>query len=411
MEREKRHPNARRFERLLHNLHPVLRQFADDDDRIGFRLADDLRGLKKWAENLHAADVASAQGDIVVNDADDQAVAGRRTAHEFAAERTEAKPRSVNENARNLPSVLKSGAIHRVEDVADETAEEPPDGEEERSERGKAERELEESFVVEAGVVVDDDRTQERAQNASSAQRKEVRYHRPRPDDAVDAKEHKKHEDGEHANRQSLHHHHPRHIHRKSVQDDEVEDGDRHDIEDDPERHFRVGEAAAHRDAAVVRNRIEQLTDVEEFNSGDVAIDDNRGNCHRQQPQPARTRLQRHADETDGDEKRRKEIENPRRLALAQPDGTEDAVVQVILVRRHHPPGGCAAIQKAANHPPQDGKRRIKDWHTHRQKRNADRDEVRVRFVRKQRQGGKNEPDEHRPAVAEKDGGWIVVVA
>ena len=50
----------------------------------------------------------------------------------------------------------------------------------------------------------------------------------------------------------------------------------------------------------------------------------------------ARLRLERHAGKPNRDRAKRKEIESPGGLSLVEADGAENAVVQMVVVGRHH---------------------------------------------------------------------------
>ena len=165
----------------------------------------------------------------------------------------------------------------------------------------------------------------------------------------------------------------------------------------------------------VARDLVEETSRVVDLDARHVLEDDRAAEGNRQEPESRGTRLKRHRHETERHAGRGDRVERPRRLALVEADGPENAVVQVVGVRRHHlvvaGGGGVASAKEVANRPADDRKRRVEDRHAHRQQRHADRDEERVRRLRDERQDRHREADVHRAAVPEKDARRIVVVA
>ena len=147
------------------------------------------------------------------------------------------------------------------------------------------------------------------------------------------------------------------------------------DVADQVERHRQPGAAAAARSVAGVRGAAQEHAHVKKLHPRHVAEDDYRGHRKSDEPQPRRARPERGRDESEGDERHRKRVERPRRLALVEAHRPEDAVVDVVGVGGGYPRRDRELAQHPAHTTADNRKRGVEDRHPHRQNRHAKADE------------------------------------
>ena len=72
---------------------------------------------------------------------------------------------------------------------------------------------------------------------------------------------------------------------------------------------------------------------AQEAANGQLAV---RSRREGEEPESRGLRLERHACKPDRNSAERKEVESPGGLPLVEPDGAKNAVVQMVVVGRHH---------------------------------------------------------------------------